>query len=309
LNLREYQDSVAAPQAAFRVTDLRIVPGAKSEDVLIVAHHYWHKAENCVTFRVSEAQVDLTNDARSDTEWHTLFESIPCVAGKIKPGTGGKIALLDNDRLFVTVGEIQDEMMTLARDDSVSYGKIHEVSRTNGTSRIFSRGHRAPQGLLASHGEIWSAEHGPQGGDELNLIRENGDYGWPATTYGTAYGQKSWPLSNTPGEHSVGILPTFAWVPSVAVTELLRVSGSSFSFWKDDFLVGALNNHNDGYALFRVKVREGSTRLVEPIKTGRKIRSMLEMPGGELVFWDGIDTLQILRPVSDPATAAGSTLE
>jgi len=84
----------------------------------------------------------------------------------------------------------------------VSYGKTILIHLDDGTSEIYSLGHRNPQGLYVTpEGAIWSTEHGPQGGDELNLIVRGANYGWPLVTYGTDYGSAAWPLSHVQGRH------------------------------------------------------------------------------------------------------------
>lgn len=78
---------------------------------------------------------------------------------------------------------------SLVQDRSSSYGKIISIDVTPGRSNIHTIGHRNPQGLfMEQDGTLWATEHGPHGGDELNILHGGGNYGWPLVTYGTARG-------------------------------------------------------------------------------------------------------------------------
>jgi cytochrome c2 len=147
-------------------------------------------------------------------------------------------------------------------------------------------------------GEIWSTEHGPQGGDELNLLEAGRDYGWPRATYGTAYGQKDWPLAQGQERHGVGTKPVFAWVPSIAVSSLIRLRGTAFPAWRDDLLVGSLGGLGHGDALFRVELDGARVAFVERIPTGRPVRDLIELDDGRLLLWNGDGTVQTLEPAT-----------
>jgi glucose/arabinose dehydrogenase len=104
---------------------------------------------------------------------------------------------------------------------------------------IYSLGHRNPMGL-AFHpvtGELWADEHGPQGGDEVNIIRPGHNYGWPAVSYGRDYAgprvSQRW--------HQEGFdVPTIVWLPSVATSGMAFYTGDRFPAWNGDLFVGSL---------------------------------------------------------------------
>ena len=106
-------------------------------------------------------------------------------------------------------------------------------------AEIYSYGHRNPQGLYrdSQTEEIFAHEHGPQGGDELNLIQKGKNYGWPRTTYGKEYvsGRDIAPETYPNTEQ-----PLLYWVPSIAPSGLIRYRGKEFLKWQGDFLVGSL---------------------------------------------------------------------
>ena len=180
-----------------------------------------------------------------------------------------------------------------------SYGKILALDKQSWNSRIYSRGHRNPQGLVVLDDDtIWSTEHGPHGGDELNLVREGMDFGWPKTTYGTNYGKKNHEQSKTPGDHTFGQRPVYAWVPSIGISNLIRVNGAAFSSWRGDFIVASLHGRYYGKSLFRVKVAEDRVVVMERIKTGRPVRDLVELKDGRLILWDGYNVIQLIKPAN-----------
>lgn len=156
----------------------------------------------------------------------------------------------DRGYLFFTVGE--RGQTGDAQKLEVPNGKIHRVwpdgripsdnpfADTPGAwGSIWSLGHRNPQGLAihpVTH-EIWEAEHGPRGGDELNFIREGANYGWPLTTYGVNYDgtpisdRTSAPNSAEPARH---------WTPSIATSQVAFYTGDQFPEWKGNLFLGSL---------------------------------------------------------------------
>ena len=166
-------------------------------------------------------------------------------------------------------------------------------------------GHRNPQGLFVSAtGVVWETEHGPKGGDELNVIVAGANYGWPLRTYGTSYGGYTWPYSDEQGSHGDYELPLLSWSPSIGISSLLVVEGNEFPTWKGDLLVASLRANS----LYRIRHREGRVTLVEKIVLERNLRDIVEMDDGTIVLladsesdgWDG--DLLILENASGTET-------
>jgi glucose/arabinose dehydrogenase len=107
--------------------------------------------------------------------------------------------------------------------------------------RVFTKGHLNPQGLtFLKNGQLLSTEHGPKRGDELNVITEGSNCGWPDVTVGTEYGSYDWPVgSSLVGSHTGYTAPLFAWVPSIAVSQLIEIN-NFHPRWDGDLLVGSL---------------------------------------------------------------------
>ena len=158
----------------------------------------------------------------------------------------------DNDGfLYFSVGDRGDRdtnPQDITRDGGKIYrlnddGSIPEdnpfVNETNAKTAIYSYGHRNPQGMTRhpQTGKIWTHEHGPQGGDEINIIQSGKNYGWPVISYGINYSGTSFTdLTAKPGMEQ----PLFYWVPSIAPSGLTFVDSDIYPSWKGNLLVGSL---------------------------------------------------------------------
>src|SRR5262249_18497823 len=130
-------------------------------------------------------------------------------------GSGAKIVTDGMDKIYLTIGDYFQSARAVAQDPNSTLGKIVEISISTQEVRILSIGHRNPQGLVRTKaGELLSTEQGPAGGDELNLITEGSNYGWPNVTLGTDYGTYGWKDDALVGKHIGFKPPLFAWVPS-----------------------------------------------------------------------------------------------
>ena len=157
---------------------------------------------------------------------------------------------------------------------------------------IWSYGHRNPQGLTIDPvtGDLWSQEHGPRGGDEINIVKRAANYGWPVITYGKEY----WGPSIGEGTHKVGMRqPRHYWVPSIAPSGLTFYTGDKFKSWKGSLFSGALRGaHLNRLVLVKGRVVK-EERLLE--KLGQRIRNVKEGPEGYLYI--SIDDGKILKLV------------
>jgi aldose sugar dehydrogenase len=196
------------------------------EDNHFVYLSYLQGNETATIVRVLRARLDEVTEAL--TEEQVIFESSP---GPRPELIGGRMALTGDGYIFIALGDRWDGAR--AQDLSDTAGSIVRI-RTDGTvpednpftlvegarPEIWSYGHRNPQGLAYDRatGELWSDEHGPQGGDELNRVVRGGNYGWPIATYGVDYSGKPIAInSEQPGT----VLPVHYWLPiSVAPSSL-----------------------------------------------------------------------------------------
>jgi glucose/arabinose dehydrogenase len=309
INRAEFETDAAdeVNKAAFRVADLA-TRRTDSGLEIYVSHHYWRRARKCYVVRVSTITLAVNDDRKVDAPaaWRTVFESRPCLTTGAARGApfageqiGGNLEFLDERRLLLTVGDHQFDgwyrPVNHVEDPDAHYGKTVVIDLLTSTSATFSTGHRNPQGLAVdSAGRIWETEHGPQGGDELNLLRPGVDYGYPRHTYGTEYGSTIWPPGEAAASRPVGMLPTFAWVPSIGISELVVVDDLAFPRWKGDLLIASLR----GRAVFRVRLDGDRVAYVEPIVIGERVRDIAGGTG-EFVLWTDNYSFVRLRAVSD----------
>jgi glucose/arabinose dehydrogenase len=164
---------------------------------------------------------------------------------------GGRMAFLPDGTFLLTIGE-GFEYREKAQDLTSDLGKIVRLNQ-DGTvpqdnpfigqasvrPEIYTWGHRNPQGLVfdAQSGTIYETEHGPRGGDELNIIVAHKNYGWPVITYGMDYsGAYVSPYTQRAGLEQ----PVIYWTPSIAPSGLAMYRGDKFPAWKGDLFAGAL---------------------------------------------------------------------
>ncbi|MYF71301.1 MAG: PQQ-dependent sugar dehydrogenase [Proteobacteria bacterium] len=171
---------------------------------------------------------------------------------------GAKIAFDEDGYLFMSVGDRQSSPTGNlerhpAQDLSTHFGTIVRlmddgsvpqdnpfVGHATARPEIWSYGHRNPQGL-AFHpetGDLWSTEHGPQGGDELNLILPGVNYGWPVIGYGVNY--RSGTPIHASGERAGMEQPKTFWIPSIGASGLIVYDGDAFPEWRGDIFAGGL---------------------------------------------------------------------
>lgn len=145
--------------------------------------------------------------------------------------------------LFATLGDRGKRQN--AQDPNTHAGAIIRLFRDvnnkeNGWNHsIYSTGHRNPQGLIfdKKHGELWSHEHGPRGGDEINVIHQGANYGWPLISYGKEYIGGKIGLDYSPPGYTD---PVWTWIPSIAPSGMILYRGSRFPSIKGHLLVGSL---------------------------------------------------------------------
>jgi glucose/arabinose dehydrogenase len=163
---------------------------------------------------------------------------------------GSRLAFGGDGKLYVTVGERGDSdraqdlgshngTAVRLNDDGTVPGDNPFVNTAGAMPEIYSYGHRNPQGM-ARHpgtGAIWLHEHGPKGGDEINIVRPGINYGWPVITYGRSYAG----FSIGEGSEKPGLAqPIHHWTPSIAPSGMAFYTGDKFPAWRGNLFVGSL---------------------------------------------------------------------
>ena len=188
-----------------------------------------------------------------DHQWsssETIFEAPPNDYTNSKIHFGSRMIFDDQGYLFFSIGE--RGAMNEAQNLQKAQGKIHRVfedgkipsdnpffNQPKAIKSIWCYGNRNPQGLFFDRekGKLWETEHGPKGGDELNLISKGNNYGWPLVCYGINYNGK--PISDK--QEAEGISnPVTYWVPSIAVSNVIQYRGNQYYPWKGNLFVVSL---------------------------------------------------------------------
>ena len=215
-----------------------------------------------------------------------IFEALPRASGGMH--FGSRIAFDRAGLMYVTTGErynkpraqdlgdLPGKVVRLRDDGSVPPDNPF-VGRAGARPEIFTWGHRNPQSLAVhpETGKVWEAEHGPRGGDELNLLKAGANYGWPKATAGIDYdGSVISPYKTLPGMED----PIRTWVPSISPSGLCFYTGDKFPAWKGSLFMGGLS----AYALFRVELNGERYVAEERLIEGRLpyIRDVREGPDG-----------------------------
>ena len=206
---------------------------------------------------------------------------------------GGRMVFGRDGQLYLTVGERQEQ--DRAQDPMDHGGKVLRLN-DDGTvpddnpfigdadflPEIYTLGHRSPQGLAVhpETGEIWENEHGPLGGDEINVLKPGANYGWPLVSYGIDYTGEQ--ITETGETELEGLEPPLVyWVPSIAVSGLSFYQGDVFSAWQGNALVGALmRGRVRGSGHFqRLTFENGRAITREPILIELRQRVREAVPG------------------------------
>ena len=309
-----YQEDAASEQFKdyrhafrhFRFNDIEHFKTDIVEGLLASYTHYSH-VDKCYTTRISRLVFDqpiqdISAVSASSDAWETLFDTAPCLPLKrewraIEGHMAGARMVFDGHRgVYLASGDYSwdgiygprtvpgadpDNGPAVAQDPTADYGKVIYIDVEDGTHRQVSRGHRNTQGIaLDRNGGLWVTEHGARGGDELNLVVEGRNYGWPLVSYGTLYSALPIPGLESNGGHDGYELPRLAWLPSIAVSGLARVEGFHET-WDGDLIASTLR----GNMLVRIRQDAGRVVFTEFIDVGKRIRYVLQHTMGRLVLW------------------------
>jgi glucose/arabinose dehydrogenase len=217
---------------------------------------------------------------------------------------GSRLVFLPDGTLLMTTGD--RHVQGPSQDPSNHSGKILRlrddgsaptdnpfVGRTGYRAEIYALGNRNPQGLAIDHatGVVYETEHGPQGGDELNVILPGRNYGWPVVTYGRNYNDT---IITNERERDGMESPKKYWVPSIAPSGLAIYSGDRFPKWRNNVFLGAMALREVGTQLYRLDL---STKPIHQEamlgELRNRIRDVRQGPDGFLYVLtdDGPDRL------------------
>ncbi len=252
---------------------------------------------------VARGRLVATRDGGRLEEVKVIFRQEPSASGGLH--FGSRFAFHSDGSLFVTLGERNQK--DAAQDLNRHFGKVVRirpdggvpgdnpfVGKANARPEIWSYGHRNQQSA-AIHpvtGKLWTVEHGPRGGDELNVVEKGRNYGWPIIGYGIDY---SGATLHAETRQNGMEQPIYYWRPSIAPSGMAFYTGALFPNWRGNLFVGALA----GEALHRL-VLDGDTVIGEEVMLkdlGARIRDVRQGPDGALWLLTDATDGRVLRLV------------
>ena len=239
----------------------------------------------------SVARGVLSEDRRSLNEVKVIFRAKPAYDGSMHYGS--RLAFGPDGMLYITLGERSDiEIRPQAQQMDSHMGKTIRVApdgsipkdnpfvgQAGALPEIWSVGHRNVQSAaFDSDGNYWIVDHGPRGGDEVNLVEKGKNYGWPVVTFGEEYSGKPIPNSVTTKEGYVD--PVYYWDPVIAPSGAQFYTGNAFPEWKGNLFIGALKEMR----LVRLQLEGNRVTGEEHLLTDRRerIRDVRQGPDGAL---------------------------
>ena len=231
----------------------------------------FHASENnCKNLKVEFAKIN-----EKYLNFENFFSSKECGDYDL---FGGKMQFFEHDKikgLLLTTSDIsRDKINDDPQSDESIFGKVLFIDFKNKNHIIFSKGHRNPAGLYAENNLILSTEHGPRGGDEINKIIFNKNYGWPISSYGEKY----YVQDNVDPLYKKNHLtlgfeePVFSYLAAIGISQIIKLPNNFSKLWVDNFIISSLW----GRSLYRVKFDTNYNKIIysEQILIGQRIRDL-----------------------------------
>jgi cytochrome c2 len=290
---------------ALRYNDIEFVETPERRGMLL-SYTFVDVAQECYRSRVSwlplPSRISSIRDADvAAGDWNLLYQTSPCLPFNesrelmMAYMAGGRVAFKAPNLVYLGSGEYHREGIyrpdAEIQSDASDYGKTIEINIDTNTARHLSKGHRNLQGVtLDAKGRLWTTEHGMRGGDELNLIVEGENYGWPLENMGALYSGIPAPSPSGPGRHTTYRAPVYAWVPSAAVSSIALLEGFHDA-WDGDLLIGSLKART----LFRARIQDDRLVYLEPIPIGQRIRDVMQWGPDRIALWLDLNEIIILE--------------
>jgi len=294
----------------FRALDLLAIETAPHAFDLYVSFDRYNPARRCFEVVVDRLRIEATPaELRVLSDWEEIYATRPCApprtgeAAFIGIQSGGRLVRYDARTILLSVGDLEfdgapypgvTELINAPQAPDWDLGKIIAIDTETGRAAHWAQGFRNPQGLLVDNaGRVWETEHGPYGGDEINLVARGHDYGWPTVSYGMRYvpqGQ-NWPLNPTHGGHEGFERPAYVFVPSIGISQLIQPSAEEFPFWENVLLVTSMRARN----LYAARVDGDRIVYAEPLPLGERLRDIISRPNGEIAIVTDLGSLIRIR--------------
>src|SRR6185437_1256333 len=217
-------------------------------------------------------------EERALAQVHVIFRAKPALAASRSSNSGGRIAIAPDGTLFATIGDRSSSPpWDVAQKLDTDLGKIIHITadgapapgnpfagRQGALPEIYTYGHRSEEGLaFDNQGRLWEDEHGPRGGDELNLIEPGKNYGWPLAVHGIDYPGE--PIGQGKVDAPGIVQGRYYWDPVIAPSGLAFYKGDLFPQWKNSVFIGALR----GEMLDRLTLAGDKVTGEEPLLADR----------------------------------------
>ncbi|CAB4965967.1 unannotated protein [freshwater metagenome] len=276
----------------FAITDIAVLASDSKSASILISYPIYNKAGKCVVVKLSAYEVALTEKPTlsKQKDW---FTSKPCVPVSAVQHAAGRLEVIDKATVYLTIGDLGFKKIgsKSARGDLGSVFKV-------GASKVekISSGHRNQQGIVLIGTDLYTSEHGPRGGDELNLIKKGIDYGWPSVTYGDRYSFFDYVKPNRPGTHEGFEKPLYYWVPSVAPTELIQLPPVlNWGNWSEQLVMGTLANQSLIFIQLLDKQKVGA---VVSVDVGQRIRDLEVTSTGSILATTDSGQLLLITPAA-----------
>ena len=235
--------------------------------------------------KVIKAKIDLSANLLEFDDFFTMNESFHSTENGPVDFTHvvGRIISYKNNNLLLSVPDYGHPNSLKAQDPNSFFGKILLLN-SSGDAKIFSMGHRNPQGLFFDKDNdiVISSEHGPVGGDEINIIKKNNNYGWPISSYGL--GQEN--IKYTEHKKHGFEEPVYYFESNCGPSDIIKIPEDFLGQFKNDYLLGCLSGRDDlyGSAFYHYRLNENKLKKVDKIFINDRIRDLRMFEDNILVF-------------------------
>jgi hypothetical protein len=260
----------------FAINDIAVLSENAAVAKLLISYPRLGASGRCVEIAVDELAYDRKlSRIKFVSNWYVTK---PCVPISAVQHTAGRFAVIDKSSVYVSFGDLGFSEI----DDRSKRGDLGSIFKLSAKSAVkISQGHRNPQGmLLYNKNTLLAAEHGPRGGDEINVIKEGGDYGWPFVSYGQPYGSGDYVRPAKTGTHTGYIEPIKYWVPSIAPTELVQLPNNGWGEFSGALALGTLRE--EVLVFMKVSEKLEITQTIQ-VPVNERIRDLEVTESGALI--------------------------
>jgi len=274
----------------FAITDIAVLEEQEKVISLLISFPQYSQKNRCVSLVLYKYDLKLaaTVSVVRGKQW---FKSSPCVPISAVQHAAGRIEVIDKKNVYLTTGDLGFPKIG-DRKARGTLGSIYKVS-SSAFERV-SQGHRNPQGVQLIGKDLYISEHGPRGGDEINLIDLGRDYGWPFVTYGQPYGSGDYVRPSKTGTHEGFTKPLYYWVPSVAPTELILLPDDPrWGSWSGQLVMGTLR---ENALIFLQLMSKREVGQVANVNVGERIRDLEVGNDGSIIATTDSGNLLFVSP-------------